>query len=294
MTTPPRDDLGWLSRLAPGVVRSAVKKRATKDLWVKCPETGELCYRPDLEAALWVTPAGHHMRIGPEQRFAATFDDAVYDRLPEPKTPDDPLHFTYAKPYKPALAAARKATGAHDSMSGAVGRIDRVEAVVLVQNFAFIAGSLSMAAGETFVTAAEEALRRKASLVIFTAAAGARMQESALALMQMARATAAIQLLKAERLPYVVVLTDPTIGGVTASYAMLGDVQLAEQGAVIGFTGRRVIYDTIRETLPESYQTADFQVERGMADQVVPRRELPKVLGRVLRARMERGSLPDA
>jgi acetyl-CoA carboxylase carboxyl transferase subunit beta len=234
------------------------------------------------------------MRIGPDQRFGATFDANAYERLPEPKTPDDPLKFTYAKPYKPALAAARKATGEHDSMAAAAGRIDGVETVVLVQNFAFIAGSLSIAAGETFVTAAENARGRKAPLVIFTAAAGARMQEGALALMQMARATAAIQLLKAERLPYVVVLTDPTIGGVTASYAMLGDVQLVEQGSTIGFTGRRVIYDTIRETLPDHYQTADFQVERGMADQAVPRRELPKVLGQVLRTRMEASRLSAA
>jgi acetyl-CoA carboxylase carboxyl transferase subunit beta len=280
------NDRGWLSRLAPGVVRRAVTRRAARDLWIKCPETGELCYRPDLEAALWVTPSGHHMRIGPDQRFACTFDGGAYERLPVVITPDDPLQFSYAKPYEPALAAARKATGERDSMAAAVGRIDGVEAVVLAQNFAFIAGSLSMAAGETFVQAAEEALRRKAPLVIFTAAAGARMQESALALMQMARTSAAIQLVKARALPYVVVLTDPTIGGVTASYAMLGDVQLAEHGAVIGFTGRRVIFDTIRETLPDTYQTADFQVERGMADQVVPRRELPKVIGRVLRARM--------
>jgi acetyl-CoA carboxylase carboxyl transferase subunit beta len=286
----PTGDRGWLSRLAPGVVRGAVRRRATRDLWVKCPETGELVYRPDLEAALWVTPSGFHMRIAPDPRFACTFDAGAFERLPTPETPDDPLRFTYAKPYRPALAAARKATGERDSMAAAVGRIDGVETVVLVQNFAFIAGSLSMAAGETFVRAAEQALRRKAPLVIFTAAAGARMQESALALMQMARTTAAIQLLKAQRLPYVVVLTDPTIGGVTASFAMLGDVQLAEQGAVIGFTGRRVIAQTIRETLPETYQTAEFQVERGMADQVVPRRELPKVLGRVLRARMMEAS----
>jgi acetyl-CoA carboxylase carboxyl transferase subunit beta len=287
-------DRGWLSRLAPGVVKRAVTRRASRDLWVKCPEAGELCYRPDLEAALWVTPSGHHMRIGPDQRFAATFDDGAFERLPAPQTPDDPLQFTYAKPYKPALAAARKATGERDSMAAAVGRIDGVETIVLVQNFAFIAGSLSMAAGETFVTAAEEALSRAAPLVIFTAAAGARMQESALALTQMARTTAAIQLLKARRLPYVVVLTDPTIGGVTASYAMLGDVQLVEAGAVVGFTGRRVILQTIRETLPETYQTAEFQVERGMADQMVHRRELPKLLGRILRARMEASRLSAA
>ena len=287
-------DRGWLSRLAPGVVRGALKRRSTRDLWVRCAETGELCYRPDLEAALWVTPGGHHMRLGPDRRFAATFDESRFERLPAAEPPDDPLRFTHAKPYKPALAAARKATGEHDSMVAAVGRVDGVETVVLVQNFAFIVGSLSIAAGETFVRAAEEALRRTAPLVIFTAAAGARMQEGALALMQMARTTAAIQLLKARRLPYIVVLTDPTIGGVTASYAMLGHVQLVEQGAVVGFTGRRVIYDTIRETLPDHYQTADFQVERGMADQRVSRRELPRVLGRVLRARMERDRLSAA
>jgi acetyl-CoA carboxylase carboxyl transferase subunit beta len=292
--TAPRDDRGWLSRLAPGVVKDAVRRRAAKDLWLRCDETGELCYRPDLEAALWVTPSGHHMRIGADRRFAATFDDGAYERLPAPAVADDPLNFSYAKPYKPALAKARKATGERDSMAAAVGQISGLETVVLVQNFAFVGGSLSIAAGETFVAAAEEALRRRAPVVIFTAAAGARMQEGALALMQMARTTAAIQLLKAQRLPYVVVLTDPTIGGVTASYAMLGDVQLAEQGAVIGFTGRRVIYDTIRVTLPEHYQTADFQVERGMADRAAPRRELPKLIGRILRTCMERGRLPDA
>jgi acetyl-CoA carboxylase carboxyl transferase subunit beta len=290
----PRGDRGWLSRLAPGVIRTAARRRATKDLWVKCDQTGELCYRPDLEAALWVTPGGHHMRLGPDRRFAATFDDGAYERVPEPVVPDDPLNFSYAKPYKPALAKARKATGERDSMAAAVGRIGGIETAVLAQSFAFVGGSLSIAAGETFVAAAEEAVRRRAPVVIFTAAAGARMQEGALALMQMARTTAAIQLLKARRLPYVVVLTDPTIGGVTASYAMLGDVQLVEQGAVVGFTGRRVIYDTIRETLPEHYQTAEFQVERGMADQLVARRELPKVLGRVLRARMEANRLSAA
>jgi len=165
-------------------------------------------------------------------------------------------------------------------MNAAVGRIGGVDAVVLVQNFAFVAGSLGVAAGETFVTAAEEAVKRSAALVIFTAAAGARMQESALALMQMARTTVAIDLLRANRLPYLVVLTDPTIGGVTASYAMLGDMTLAERGAVVGFTGRRVIEQTIRETLPDDYQTAAFLVEHGMVDRVVTRRELPAVLVR--------------
>jgi len=254
-----------------------------------------MVYRPDLETAQWVTPSGFHMRIGPALRFAYTFDHSRFERLPASAAPDDPLHFTYAKPYAASLAAARKATGERDSMSAAAGRIGGVESVVLVQDFAFAGGSLSVAAGETFVAAAEEAVKRSAALVIFTAAAGARMQEGALALTQMARTTLAINRLRANRLPYLVVLTDPTIGGVTASYAMLGDMHVAERGAVVGFTGRRVIYQTIRETLPDDYQTADFLVERGMVDRVATRRELPTVLGSVLRTRMMgRERLPAA
>ncbi len=254
-----------------------------------------MLYRPDLEAAQWVTPSGFHMRIGPTLRFAYTFDDDRYEPLPPPEMRDDPLTFTYAKPYAASLEAARKATGEAESMNAAVGRIGGVDAAVLVQNFAFVAGSLGVAAGETFVTAAEEAVKRSAALVIFTAAAGARMQESALALMQMARTIVAIDLLRANRLPYLVVLTDPTIGGVTASYAMLGDMTLAERGAAVGFTGRRVIEQTIRETLPDDYQTADFLVKHGMVDRVVTRRELPAVLGSVLRTRMMgRDRLPAA
>ncbi|HLY77760.1 MAG TPA: acetyl-CoA carboxylase carboxyltransferase subunit beta [Caulobacteraceae bacterium] len=285
----------WLSRVAPGIGARLHRGSTPANLWVKCPQTGEMVYRPDLEAAQWVTPSGFHMRIGSALRFAYTFDHSRFERLPAPVVRDDPLHFAYAKPYAASLAVARKATGEPDSMSAAVGRIGGVGSVVLVQDFAFAGGSLSVAAGETFVAAAEEAVNRSAALVIFTAAAGARMQEGALALTQMARTTLAINLLRANRLPYLVVLTDPTIGGVTASYAMLGDLQLAERGAVVGFTGRRVIYQTIRETLPDHYQTADFLVERGMVDRVVTRRELPTVLGSVLRTRMMgRERLPAA
>jgi acetyl-CoA carboxylase carboxyl transferase subunit beta len=277
-----RERGGWLAKIAPGVRKLVSRRDTPENLWVKCPDTGEMIYRPDLEAALWVTPAGRHMRIGPALRFDYTFDDGRYKVLPQPKTPDDPLHFTYGKSYRDALAAARKATGEYDAMSAAVGEISGVPCVVLVENFAFVAGSLGVAAGEAFVAAAEEAVRRKAPLVIFTAAGGARMQESALALMQMARATLAIQLLRAAHLPYIVVLTDPTTGGVLASYGMLGDVHLAEPGALIGFSGRRVIEQTIRETLPAGFQTAEFLVERGMVDRVVTRKELPKVLGSIL------------
>jgi acetyl-CoA carboxylase carboxyl transferase subunit beta len=277
---------GWLAKIAPGVHKLVTKRETPENLWVKCPDTGEMIYRPDLEAALWVTPAGRHMRIGPSLRFDYTFDDGRYRKLAMPKTPDDPLHFTYGKSYKDNLAAARKSTGDNDAMSAAVGAVGGVETVVLVENFAFVGGSLGAAVGEGFIAAAEEAVKRDAPLLIFVASGGARMQEGALSLMQMARATLAIDMLHEAHLPYVVVLTDPTYGGVTASYAMLGDVQLAEPGALIGFSGRRVIEQTIRETLPAGFQTAEFLVERGMVDRVVPRKELPIVVGSILRTLM--------
>jgi acetyl-CoA carboxylase carboxyl transferase subunit beta len=281
-----RERGGWLAKIAPGVRKLVAKRETPDNLWVKCPDTGEMIYRPDLEAALWVTPAGRHMRITPDLRFAYTFDAGRLKELPAPRTPDDPLQFTYGKSYKASLDAARKATGDTDAMSAAVGEIDGVETVVLVENFAFVGGSLGVAVGEAFIAAAEEAVRRQAPLVIFTAAGGARMQEGALALMQMARATLLVDRLRQAHLPYIVVLTDPTTGGVLASYAMLGDVHLAEPAALIGFSGRRVIEQTIRETLPAGFQTAEFLVERGMVDRVVTRKELPRVLGSILRTLM--------
>jgi acetyl-CoA carboxylase carboxyl transferase subunit beta len=281
-----RERGGWLAKIAPGVRKLVAKRETPENLWVKCPDTGEMIYRPDLEAALWVTPAGRHMRINPALRFAYTFDEGRYRTLPQPKTPDDPLNFTYYKPYKEGLAAARKATGDTDAMSAAVGQISGLTTVVLVQNFAFIGGSLGTAAGEAFLAAVDEAVKLKAPLVVFTATGGMRMYEGIFSLMQMARATIAIQSLRALHLPYVVVMTDPTTAGVLASYAMLGDVHLAEPGALIGFTGRRVIEQTIRETLPAGFQTAEFLVEHGMVDRVVTRKELPKVLGSILQTLM--------
>lgn len=281
-----RERGGWLGKIAPGI-RNLVSKRETpENLWVKCPDTGEMIYRPDLEAALWVTPAGRHMRIGPQLRFAYTFDDGVYTELPAPTAPDDPLHFSDGKPYIERLAAARKATGEQDAMAIAHGLIGKSAAIVLVQDFAFMGGSLGMAAGEGFIAAARAAVERSCPLVIYTAAGGARMQEGALSLMQMARTTLAIQELKAASLPYIVVLTDPTTGGVTASYAMLGDVHLAEPGALIGFAGQRVIEQTIRETLPPGFQRSEYLVEKGMVDRVTPRSELPAILGSLIKTLM--------
>ena len=284
--SPARERSGWLSRIAPGV-RNAFSKRETPDnLWVKCPDTGEMIYRPDLEAALWVTPSGSHMRIGTAQRMRYTFDDGKFERIASATAVDDPLRFPDDKPYGERLKAARKATFEQDSMGIATGEIMGQPCIVVVQDFAFMGGSLGMAAGETFVKAAQEAVRRQIPFVIFTASGGARMQEGTLSLMQMARTTLALNEVKAAGLPYIVVLTDPTTGGVMASYAMLGDVHLAEPNATIGFSGRRVIEQTIRETLPPGFQKSEFLVGRGMIDQVVPRADLPAVLGSILETLM--------
>jgi len=278
--------LGWLSKIAPGVRGFVGRKETPDNLWVKCPDTGEMIYRADLDNAMWVTPSGFHMRIGPDLRFRFTFDGGVYDKIASPVVRDDPLGFSDQKPYPERLAAARKATGRQDTVAIGAGVIRSVPAVAMVQDFAFMGGSLGMAAGEGFIKAAETALEREVPLVAFTAAGGARMQEGALSLMQMARTTLAIQDLKRARLPYVVVLTDPTTGGVTASYAMLGDVHLAEPGALIGFAGPRVIEQTIRETLPEGFQRSEYLEQKGMVDKVVNRRELPDTLGSILKTLM--------
>jgi acetyl-CoA carboxylase carboxyl transferase subunit beta len=280
---------GWLARLRPGLKRQAAPRaqETPDDLWLKDPETGELLYRPDLEAALWVTPSGHHLRLTPDQRFRATFDDGAYERIQAPSTKDDPLGFRDQKPYPDRLKAAREASGEVDAMSIAHGRIGGRGAVVLVQNFGFLGGSLGQAAGQGFIAAAREAIGRDCPLVVFTASGGARMQEGTLSLMQMARATLAIQELKAGGLPYIVVLTDPTTGGVTASYAMLGDVQFAEPGALIAFTGPRVIEQTIRETLPPGFQRAEYLEDKGVVDQVTPRAKLAAALGNVIAILMD-------
>ena len=273
---------GWLSRFAPGVRKIVSRRDTPENLWVKDPDTGEMLFRSDLETAKWVTPSGRHMRINAEQRLRYTFDDGEFEAIPSPDVPEDPLKFSDGKPYRERLAAARKAAGRKDTMSIGFGDVGGTSCVVIVQDFSFMGGSLGMAAGEAFVAAAHAAIARGVPLVCFTAAGGARMQEGALSLMQMARTTLAVQELKSAQLPYVVVLTDPTTGGVTASYAMLGDVHLAEPGALIGFAGPRVIETTIREKLPPGFQRAEYLQEKGMVDRVVARPDLPKTLGDIL------------
>ena len=275
--------MNWLSKLAPPGVKNIFSKRDTPDnLWVKCPKSGEMVFHSDLIAASHVTPAGHHMRIGPELRFSYTFDGGDYEKVAVPAVAQDPLKFKDDKKYTDRLKAARSKTGDTDAMSIGVGKIEGLDCVVLVQNFGFMGGSLGMAAGEGFITAAQTALARKMPLVVFTAAGGARMQEGALSLMQMPRTTIAVQQLREAGLPYIVVLTDPTTGGVTASYAMLGDVHLAEPEALICFAGPRVIEQTIREKLPEGFQRSEYLKAKGMVDQVVARGDMRETLAKLL------------
>ncbi|HPA37894.1 MAG TPA: acetyl-CoA carboxylase, carboxyltransferase subunit beta [Phenylobacterium sp.] len=278
----PRERGGWLAKIAPGVRNLVAKRETPENLWVKCPDTGEMIYRPDLETALWVTPSGHHMRIGAAQRLRYTFDDGKYEKISAPTVVDDPLKFPDDKPYIDRLKAARKSSGEQDAMAIGYGKIQGQPAVVVVQDFNFMGGSLGMGAGEIFIAAAKEAVKRKVPFVIFTASGGARMQEGTLSLMQMARTTLALNEVKDAGLPYIVVMTDPTTGGVSASYAMLGDIHIAEPNAMIAFSGRRVIEQTLREVLPPGFQRAEFLMERGMVDMVVARSDLPKTLGSIL------------
>lgn len=257
------------------------------NLWKKCPACGEMIFHRDLAAAQNVCPAcDHHMRVGAKDRFATLFDGA-FEEIAIPDVPADPLKFRDDRRYTDRLKDARTKTGAVDSVSAAKGDIDGEPAVVAVQDFAFMGGSLGMAAGEAFVAAARTAVETRRPLVLVVASGGARMQEGILSLMQMPRTTVAIEELKDAGLPYIVVLTDPTTGGVTASYAMLGDIHIAEPGALIGFSGPRVIENTIREKLPEGFQRAEYLRDHGMVDAIVHRHKLKETLGRIIRLLMK-------
>ena len=271
--------MSWLSR-----VRNAIpfvpKAQTPENLWHKCKGCGQMVFTKELEENLYVCPkCEFHERIGPKLRFDYTFDEGSYSELPSPRVADDPLRFRDTKRYTDRIKAARTATGEPDALINARGTIGGRKAVVGVQDFAFMGGSMGQAVGEAFVAGVEAAIADRAPYIIYTAAGGARMQEGILSLMQMPRATVAIQMLHDEGLPYIVVLTDPTTGGVTASYAMLGDVQIAEPNALIGFAGQRVIEQTIREKLPEGFQRAEYLLEHGMIDMVRHRKELHQTLG---------------
>jgi len=278
--------MNWLSNITPPGIKKIFKKQdnSADSLWLKCGGCGDMIFHRDLEIAHRVCPScTHHMTLSPEERFKLIFDDQKFSRIDLPETPADPLKFRDTKKYADRLKEHRKRTGEQDALIVATGDIESVESVVAIQNFGFMGGSMGMAVGEGFVTAAQTAIELKAPLIMFTASGGARMQESILALMQMPRTTIAVEMLRDAGLPFIVVLTNPTTGGVMASFAMLGDIHIAEPGAVIGFAGRRVIEQTIREKLPEEFQKAEFLLDKGMVDIVCHRHNLRPTLGKLIR-----------
>ncbi len=274
--------MNWMSNVVPPKIRSFLKRETPENLWVKCPDSGELVFHKDLEANLHVVPnSGYHMRLPVKARLDSLFDNAAYTEIATPDVPLDPLRFRDVKRYTDRLKDFRAKTGSPDSVKIATGALEGTEIVVGVQDFDFIAGSLGMAAGEAIIAGMMEAVSRRAPFIMFTASGGARMQEGMFSLMQMPRTTVAVRQLKAAKLPYIVVLTNPTTGGVTASFAMLGDIHIAEPGAMIGFAGARVIEQTIRERLPEGFQRAEYLKAHGMIDMVVARKDMRATLARL-------------
>ena len=259
------------------------KRESPDNLWIKCPRCQEMVFRTEYEQNLSVCPhCDHHGRIGADTRLDQLLDDGDFELLPDPEVTEDPLRFKDSKRYTDRLKAARASNPHPDAFTAAYGTIEGQRAVVGVQDFTFMGGSMGMAVGDAFCNAAQRALDERCGFVCVTAAGGARMQEGILSLMQMPRATVMTRRLKEAGLPYIVVLADPTTGGVTASYAMLGDVHIAEPGALIGFAGQRVIQETIREQLPEGFQRAEYLHKHGMVDMVVPRKELRSTLAQLL------------
>ncbi len=276
--------MNWLTNFVRPKLRALVKQRDTPDnLWHKCPGCGQMIFHRDLEANLFVCDkCGHHLRLPALKRLGMLFDDGRFTRIELPKAPVDPLRFRDRKRYTERLKDAQNETSEQDAIIVAHGTIGGLPAVAAVFNFDFMAGSMGVAVGEAFLAAARLAKLQQAALIAIPASGGARMQEGILSLMQMPRTVLAVEEVKSAGLPYVVLLTDPTTGGVTASFAMLGDVHIAEPGSLIGFAGQRVIQETIREKLPEGFQRAEYLNDHGMVDLVVPRLELKATLARIL------------
>ena len=278
--------MSWLTNVVLPKIRAVVsaKREVPDNLWTKCPACGQMLFHRELEANLNVCHAcGHHMRIDAKRRMAVLFDKGEYTRIELPKPVVDPLKFRDSKRYVDRLKEAQAVHGPNrDAILVAHGKIGGNDAVVAVFEFGFMAGSMGIAVGEAIVAASRLAVLQSAALVIVPSSGGARMQEGILSLMQMPRTTIAVEEVKEAGLPYFVILTDPTTGGVTASFAMLGDIQISEPGAVIGFAGARVIEETIREKLPEGFQRAEYLLDHGMVDMVVRRHDLAETIGRLI------------
>lgn len=276
--------MNWLTEYVRPRIRTLLgRKEAPDNLWHQCPSCQQMIFHRELEASRKVCPhCGHHMRATAAERLAWTFDNGAFQRIDLPRAPADPLKFQDKKRYSDRIADARKKTGMDDAVLVAHGSVGGHRAVVAAMDFRFMGGSMGAAMGEALVSAARLAVLQRGALIVYTASGGARMQEGPISLMQMPRTTIAVQMVREAGLPYIVVLTDPTTGGVTASFAMLGDVQIAEPNALIGFAGARVIEETIREKLPPGFQRAEYLLEHGMIDMVAPRGELTGTLGRLL------------
>jgi len=282
--------MNWISNYVRPKINSLFNKRDTPDnLWRKCDECGTMLFHRDLAEALnTCTNCGHHMHITPRERFQKMFDGGVFHEVDVPEPLADPLHFKDQKRYPDRMKDARKKTEEKEAMLVAEGELGRMKVVCAGQDFSFMGGSMGMYVGNAIIAAAERAVQAKAPLVLFSAAGGARMQEGILSLMQMPRSTVAVEMVKEAGLPYIVVLTHPTTGGVTASYAMLGDVHIAEPNALICFAGPRVIEQTIREKLPEGFQRAEYLLDHGMLDRVTHRKDLRDELITILHLLMNR------
>ncbi|MCV2893801.1 acetyl-CoA carboxylase, carboxyltransferase subunit beta [Lentibacter sp. XHP0401] len=280
--------MNWITNYVRPRINSIFSRRDTpENLWSKCDACGTMLFHRELANNLNVcTSCGHHMAISPRDRFTALFDGGIFTEVSVPQPIEDPLKFRDQKKYPDRMKAAQKATGEKEAMLVAEGEMGRTPIVAAAQDFSFMGGSMGMYVGNAIIAAAERAVKLKRPLVLFSAAGGARMQEGILSLMQMPRTTVAVQMLKEANLPYIVVLTHPTTGGVTASYAMLGDVQIAEPNALICFAGPRVIQQTIGEQLPEGFQRAEYLLDHGMLDRVTPRTEMREELVKIIRMLM--------
>jgi len=287
--------VNWINNFVRPKIRNLLpsgKREVPENMWVKCPDSGQMVYYKDLEANQFVIPgSNYHMRMTAQQRLQSLFDSGEYVKVPVREVAHDPLKFRDGRKYAERLKTSKAETNLEDAVFVAEGPLEGQEVVVAVQDFRFMAGSLGMAAGEAVVTGMLRAVDKGVPFILFAASGGARMQEGILSLMQMPRTTIAVQKLRDARLPYLVVLTDPTTGGVTASYAMLGDVHIAEPGALICFAGPRVIQQTIREQLPEGFQKAEYLLSHGMIDMVTHRHKLRETLGRLCRLMTAQSSI---
>jgi acetyl-CoA carboxylase carboxyl transferase subunit beta len=276
--------MNWISNVVRPKIRSFLKRETPENLWIKCPDTGQLVFYKDVEQNQFVIPeSNYHMRMSAAARLKSMFDGETWFDIAVPEVVADPLKFRDEKRYIDRLKDARGKTGMNDAVKVGYGKLEGQPVVIAVQDFDFMGGSLGMAAGEAIIKGFEKAVEKGTPFILFAGSGGARMQEGIMSLMQMPRTTVAVQMLREAKKPYIVVLTNPTTGGVTASYAMLGDVHIAEPGALIGFAGPRVIEQTIREKLPEGFQRAEYLREHGMVDMVVHRHELRSTIAQLCR-----------